>query len=1266
MLRSSILSKIESMTKRQQTEVVINIPKKLDSSILNKIEKKGTTFNPVLARSLIKEKEHQEFEKIEKMSTFEKVVKLQNILKEIASMKIRFEANKDQILSKIKINTFKFYENKINMKEIYDYCQSDNLEDFIKYELISEPIEYFDEKGKDLYKDIYEFFFLIRNNNKLMLKLIDKCDKEDYENLSDFLVNFCYEDTINSSFIQEELMLLIYLILEKNILKLPKEILNNDNNISFDLFRNDENLIYHLLRSLSRKADVRNFLCSILLDSINILQEDRKNLTLDINYIQRKSVIGEGNNDYLLNNSLDENIIDKFEKINTEHRHYTTWNKNIENKLRLSSIKSVNGVKKNKVKDDLENHSKNENKVNNNEIKDENVENFNQEQKNEDIFLIPENISKEELDKIKLDSFFENNNVSLNYLQKKLKDIKNISRNSNINSAMKEYIEILIKDIKDGKEEIYSNEKMINYLKLMKINEQKEEKEKDSGENLDEKINNIKNNYNIITNIIDEIISKIKENITKIPVIIKCLSNIIEQLLNKKYIERKPKKLIGLYQKYIFKSNIFYGNFFIGSLSNLDYNGIVVSDIISNTTVENISIIINIIDKMLSGKLFTNCYEVFYNKYIIETLPKFFEIIDSVEKNFKLPDVIQRLVNTCTDIKNNKRLNDFEYDYFFEKNEEIRAQSLCFNFDNLLIFIKLAKKNIEELITYDKEEEKDIINKILGYEFFLNDLNEKNKINEKKCEFFYLIKINFSNRTEKKINYILRDNFVQINQTQNIDKVSFIKKCLIEVLEYASVISKNNFKYFVQNPKRKIYNQDIADIIFRKNRLLEYENIINKKDIHLDFNEEDLKEKNLNFRSILFENILEFLKLEIENNYSDLKIQRIVFCAFYAQTNLRHIPKEYKENNYNKLLTELIKETMEKLNYLNSNILNLLHNKVKEGNKLNLIITSNYYQIKSLEKFKCIEYLYYKSLLPLEFKIEKGENNIIKKIEYIKEEENDKKEEENKKENSVENLEFFLVEKDEPKKEPKEEQKEEPKKEIKKELKEPIPNFRKFEDSIDDIIKLEEDCGMEEALKEYFKKLKKVIKNEKITKRFSKDEIESILIELENHILYKLYDKLYPLKTTKLDDKFYKKCCRLNFIKPENIITDKNIYNERLWQLSIDYLNEINNKYTPRDKLKVVLKSFGILQNSITFSSGKKELGVDDTIKPLIYVLIKSKPKNIFTNYNFCQLFLNDNLTKTQFGILLTQLYMIMNIIKEMKFNELIGVTEEQFGKDEE
>ena len=818
---------------------------------------------------------------------------------------------------------------------------------------------------------------------------------------------------------------------------------------------------------------------------------------------------------------------------------------------------------------------------------------------------------------------------------------------------MKDYLEILIKDIKNKKEEIYSNKKLVNYLKLMKINETKEVNQNNSAENFDEKINNLKSNYNIIIKSIDDIIVKINENITKVPVIIKCISNVIEQLLNKKYIERKPTKLISNYQKYIFKSNFFYGNFILCSLNNLDYNGIFFSDIISSTTIENLNIIINILDKMFSGELFTNCYEIIYNKYIIETLPKFFEVIDNIEKNFKLPDVLQRLVNTCTDIKNTKRLQDFEYDYFFEKNEEIQYQSLCFNFDNLLIFMKLAKKNIESLNNYS-EDEKQIIGKIYGYETFLAEINKQNKIKEKRCDFIYLVKINFNSKTEKKLNSILRDNFSTINPGQNLNNVQFLKKCLVEVLEYANVINKYNFRYFIQNLKTKICNHDINNMLFRKNRFLDYENIVNGKNIHLDIKEDEYMENCLNFRNELFHNILEYLKLEIGTNYNDSKTQRIVFCAFYVQTNLKLLPDEYKENNYSKLIIELIKEAMEKLNYLNSSILNQLYNKIKEGNKLNLIITSNYLQVKSLEKFKCIEYLYYKSLLPLQFKIEKDENNIIKKVEYVNKDENVKKEENKDNEGTQD---FVVI--------PNDKEKIEDTKKTKKPLKSSFPNFRKYEDKIDDIVKLEEDSLMADALKEYFLKLKKVVKAEKIIKRFSKDEIDSILIELENHILFKLYDKLYPLKSTKLDDEFYKKCCRLEFIKPENIITDKNIYNERLWQFSMDYLNEINNKYTPQDKLKVVLKSFGILQNSITFCSGKKELGVDDTIKPLIYVLIKSQPKTIFTNYNYCQLFLNDNLCKTQYGILLTQLYMIMNIIKDMKHTDLIGVTEEQFGKDE-
>ena len=229
-----------------------------------------------------------------------------------------------------------------------------------------------------------------------------------------------------------------------------------------------------------------------------------------------------------------------------------------------------------------------------------------------------------------------------------------------------------------------------------------------------------------------------------------------------------------------------------------------------------------------------------------------------------------------------------------------------------------------------------------------------------------------------------------------------------------------------------------------------------------------------------------------------------------------------------------------------------------------------------------------------------------------------------------------------------------------------FPDFRKFSKTVDDIIDLEEKAEVDGALNTYFKDLRNLIKKEKIITRFSSEEFESISYELENYILFKLYDKLFPAESTKTDIKFYKKCCRLDFVKPENLIKDKKMINEKLWEASMALIVEMDEKYTPADKVKNFGKAFGILQNSITFSSGKNDLGIDDTITTLIYVILKSKPKNIFSNSKYCQLFLNPELSKKQYGILLSQIEMIKNIIYDMKYSDLIGVTEEQFGKDEE
>ena len=1274
--------------------------KKLNSTFLERIEKKEQiALNPssqilYRKRGSLKSLEQQELERIEKLSTFNKIIKLQNFCKEMISTKERFGKNKTEMISKINKNCFNYYKNKIKMKEIYDYCQSKKPEEHIDYVLIENPELYLDNK----YDNIYNFLFMLRNNNKMMLKLIEYCPEVNYEQLSDFIVNFFYEDTINSSFIQEELMLLIYLIFEKNLYeKLPNEIKIEDNDISFDIFRNKKNILYYIIKSLTRKADIRNFLCSILVENILKLEGNRKYLSPDV--FSQKNL-----DDDFQENDKDENS----DKSNT---------------VQILKKYTLSGEIDYKIKSKyLLNEKINYNKACSNYIDENNKNEINNSDKNDlfNPFIMLKNSSNYKLKGFNLDPFFEQNSASSEFIKKKLNEYEHYSKTNTINLAMVEYLNILLKNINNNinkEDEIYSTSTLINVLKIIKIKE--DEKQKDNSFN--KIIEMIKSNYNKIIEIIDNIIEKLDENITSIPFTIKCISNIIEQILKCKY----SKDSLPNYQKYIFKSNFFIGNILLSCIIDRDYNGIITSDVTSKITTENLKIIYDILDKLLSGKLFTNdngsyLFFTLFNKYIIITIPKIFNIIDKIEKKFKLTDLIQRLINSLTDKKDkNNRLNDFEYDYFFEKNDDIQYQSVCFNLQILGLFSSLIneikiKENYFNNVTNEKD--KIILDKICEYKNEFIDIYNNARNNENKCEFFILNKLIFSEKVQKKINTIMKDNYSEINISQTKNNFSLFKKCLLEVLSYVNIIDRESFYAFIHNRKEIIHNYEDNKKIYKKNRVDEYLNIISDGADIKKNNINDNIEEDISFKDVLFQKIMDYLKYEIGFNIEDTMSQRIIFCTTYIQTHMEDVPKDYSNNNYCKLFMELIRETLTILNYLNSNILNQLYIKIKEGDKLNMIISGNSLQIKSMEKYKCIEYLYSKVLLPNKFKIEKDEKGVVTKIEYIREkaakkpvakplqqEQNDQEHNQNNNDNNN----FIIIEKNnineikihnqnisnsqnnniEQNNNNENQINHEnnndnnninensqgntpppslPKLEPIKTLIDIIPDYRVYEEFCDELIKLEESSGLPDALKNFFRTLKITVKKEKVVKRFPKEDIDSIVIELENYVLFKLYDKLYPTKSSKDDIRFYKKCVRLDFVKPHNLITDKNIVNENLWNTCMNYLNEMEDKFTPADKIKCISKAFTILQNSITFCSGKKELGVDDTIKPLIYILLKTRPKNIFTNYNYCQSFLNADLAKKQFGILLTQIYMIMRIIKDMKYNELIGVTEKQFGKDED
>ena len=221
---------------------------------------------------------------IELLPTFNKINLVQILLKEMLSTKGRFDDNKNKMIEKIKFNSYKYYKSIISSREINDNFKSKESERQT-YTLINNSSKTI-EKG--LYNKIYNFLFLLRNNNAHMLKIINRCKYKNIKNLSYFIAHFFYENTINSnnSFIQIELQLIIYFLLEKIIYKNPEELFYYDQkkeekdkkekDLEYDSF------LYRLLEALIRKPEIGNYLNIILTDLIIQMEKGKNKFILEL------------------------------------------------------------------------------------------------------------------------------------------------------------------------------------------------------------------------------------------------------------------------------------------------------------------------------------------------------------------------------------------------------------------------------------------------------------------------------------------------------------------------------------------------------------------------------------------------------------------------------------------------------------------------------------------------------------------------------------------------------------------------------------------------------------------------------------------------------------------------------------------------------------------------------------------------------------------------------------------------------------------------
>lgn len=1155
---------------------------------------------------------------IEKLPTIQKLFIVQNLLKEMISIKDRFKENKEKMKEKIESNCYKYFKSTITIKEIFDYCASESPEISLKHILLknSEQTLYTFEEEK---KDFIEMFFLeLRNNNSLMLKIINKINEEYYEQLGYFMVHFLYENTISRSFIQEELMIMTYLILEDFVYnKIPNFLTIKD--LIKDLnFNKKQSFVYYYLKAFIRKAEVRNYISSILHDDILDLENEKRVLYLDIRKIHE-----------YISDELNENNQINFDNIRKKNSTAELTKADIQKILKGDNFLHKSTLLSSSASEDLNNkYEKGRHSVGlTNSM-------FNNNSNNNNDYLVP---------------FFKDNNLTLLDLSKLLSQL-NVKNKNEIENAYMEYALHLKGEYHKDKGEIFSNTIIANAFKGTKINQDKI---------TIEEIGDIyKSNYEIIIEFIEELFNKINKNINLLPYSIKCMFFILNNLLQKDY---RGEEYLTPYLKYIIKLRFFFNTFIIPNIGNPIYNGIVSDGLISITTKENLNVICKILEKFVSGNLFnfteidTNdpnylTYTIF-NKFIFDKIPFLFEIINNIDdyiaKNFDPPLSIQNLISSKSKMGNSSR--NINYDYFeINKNENIRYESVCFSSSDIMMFVNTLEKMKEN--SSNKNQKESIYDQLVKYKKIFNEVNKKDKTENKK-HYIFISKFLYRESFLKEIKSVTEDhieNYFKLNKKSNIEineEIPRFKKCLIQILIFINKLHKENFNPFIQRKDELflLYNSNINKFYDYKKLLLFNDTIfegekrysVNSLSDSLHMKEsikkglaEDILE-DADFLKEIFPRLMSNIKYEIGYNFDNPKLQEIIFCVSYLQIHINNLPSNYAKDNFKKLFMDIMFDIEKLIKSLENNLLNQFYLKIREGDKLNSIMSNYNSQIKSMEKYSYIRYFFNKLDIPNPFNASKSEKTQT---------------------SSSHGKSFMLVS---------------DKSNIALFIKK-FPDYRKDERENDDIIEEENKKDIPNILKNYFKDIKNKIKEEKISTKFSPFEYSSICYELENYILFRLYDKLYPTIESKKDHFIHKKCSRLSFIKPENYIKDKKMINEKLLQRAIEYINSMDTKYTPVDKITMFGKAFSILQNSMSFTTGQTDLGVDDILPLLIYVVLKSKPKMINTNYNYCKYYINPELDKKQYGMLLMQIGMAITVINDMKHTDFIGVTKEQFGSDKE
>ena len=720
---------------------------------------------------------------------------------------------------------------------------------------------------------------------------------------------------------------------------------------------------------------------------------------------------------------------------------------------------------------------------------------------------------------------------------------------------------------------------------------------------------------------IDKLFNNLNDNYRIIPYSIKFVCRIIYKLVKSKFPDA------NYIQQNLLISKFFFKHIFIPILLKPDINALINNYIISNNIIHNVEIISKIILKFVSFELYKDepnlKGEIYtpFNIFFLDKIPQLFEFYGRITK-VKLPNFINDFINKKIIIEN------YNFDYFKEnQNEVLFHRSILLNIDEFNAIYKTLINNVDNK-NMDLKKLMKTLNKIKNdaksldkllkphdYTPILKDIKstgiltkKKNVIEEKKniIKYFHISELLFNDKykqlfsLEKKIPY---HHIKEIKETKEITNKELINK--------NNIIKAKNF---------------ISSILYNYRILVKSD--FNIGTINNTFN--ILKELKLFMKTSNF--------LIDGNIPSDWHVSALIEC-------LQKLPDEYKENDYEKLYNELTDELkisikeynfeymsifIDKMKYANRN--RIYFNKTKEiymdielNNRVNDIIENELIDINIYFKFnnKEREFNIYK---------EKNSDKNLKMLDcmvFIY----------NNNEKLCRTIEEFTKS---------------------------FPNLNKrislegqmVEENEIGIFNVQKELRIPENLKKFFNLVNEHLKN--IIKR-SKD-LEIINEKIHDYVMSKIYYKIYPLNKHRLDDQIFQNICKVSWAEPNNIINSKTNFDLDLILPDINkYFQLIRKEKSPRKKIINLINIFISINNLLLFS-GNTNPGVDDQMPILTYCFIKAKPKMIYTNCKFIELYIGNKKNKNE-GNLLTQMITICDYFNKINSKSFYNISEEEFNR---